>query len=152
MISTGQAGIANLAPLITATEEELARLIPTKRKFASECEDPEKGSKLPVNPPPSENKTTLFFNLAFRCKGNYYGRQCELDGEVVAVAIGASVAAVVIIILTLTCLCLWSRRWKREHQKAEMMMSFPPYILPGETSRVQCVSSPTGSSQCWTVG
>ena len=43
----------------------------------------------------------------FRCKGNYYGRQCELDGEVVAVAIGASVAAIIIIILTLTCLCMW---------------------------------------------
>lgn len=41
------------------------------------------------------------------CKGNYYGNQCEIDGEVVAVAVGASVAAVVIIILTLTCLCLW---------------------------------------------
>ena len=42
-----------------------------------------------------------------KCKGNYYGRQCEIDGEVVAVAVGASVAAVVIIMLTLTILCLW---------------------------------------------
>lgn len=42
-----------------------------------------------------------------QCKGNYYGKQCEVDGEVVAVAVGASVAAVVIIILTLTILCLW---------------------------------------------
>ena len=46
-------------------------------------------------------------SLISRCKGNYYGRQCELDGEVVAVAIGASVAAIIIIILTLTCLCMW---------------------------------------------
>ncbi len=80
---------------------------------------------------PTKTKNLLFLS---RCKGNYYGRQCELDGEVVAVAIGASVAAVVIIVLTLTCLCLWSRRWKRDHRKAEMMMSFPPYILPGETT------------------
>ena len=42
-----------------------------------------------------------------QCKGNYYGKQCEIDGEVVAVAVGASVAAVVIILLTLTCLCVW---------------------------------------------
>ena len=42
-----------------------------------------------------------------KCKGNYYGKQCEIDGEVVAVAVGASVAAVVIILLTLTILCLW---------------------------------------------
>ena len=41
------------------------------------------------------------------CKGNFYGKSCEIDGEVVAVAVGASVAAVVIIILTLICLCMW---------------------------------------------
>ena len=41
------------------------------------------------------------------CTGNFYGAQCQVDGEVLAVAIGASVAAVVIIILTLICLCMW---------------------------------------------
>ena len=41
------------------------------------------------------------------CTGNYYGAQCQLDGEVLAVAVGASVAAVIIIILTLICLCMW---------------------------------------------
>ena len=25
----------------------------------------------------------------------------------------------------------FSRRWKREHQKAEILRSFPPYIIPG---------------------
>jgi len=54
------------------------------------------------------------------CTGNYYGTQCQLDGEVLAVAVGASVAAAIIIILTLVCLCMWSRRWKREQSKAEM--------------------------------
>lgn len=43
----------------------------------------------------------------FRCSGNYYGTQCELDGEVLGVAIGASVAAVIIIGLTLVCLLMW---------------------------------------------
>ncbi|XP_033218717.1 uncharacterized protein LOC117174095 isoform X4 [Belonocnema kinseyi] len=51
------------------------------------------------------------------CTGNYYGAQCEVDGEVLGVAIGASVAALIIIVLTLVCLVMWSRRWSRE-QKA----------------------------------
>jgi len=60
------------------------------------------------------------------CTGNYYGTQCQLDGEVLAVAVGASVAAAIIIILTLVCLCMWSRRWKREQSKAEMSRSGYP--------------------------
>jgi len=64
------------------------------------------------------------------CEGNYYGDKCEVDGEVLAVAIGASVAAVVIIILTLVCLCMWSRRWKREQEKVEMSRGYNrPYIV-----------------------
>ena len=41
------------------------------------------------------------------CEGNFYGDQCQIDGEVLAVAIGTSVAAVIIIVLTLVCLCMW---------------------------------------------
>lgn len=43
----------------------------------------------------------------YRCSGSYYGAQCEIDGEVLGVAIGASVAAVIIIVSTLICLCMW---------------------------------------------
>ena len=50
--------------------------------------------------------------------GNFYGSQCEIDGEVLGVAIGASVAAVIIIVLTLICLIMWSRRWHREQKNA----------------------------------
>jgi hypothetical protein len=39
--------------------------------------------------------------------GTYYGATCDVDGEVLAVAIGASVAAIIIIILTLICLIMW---------------------------------------------
>lgn len=53
-----------------------------------------------------------------RCSGSYYGNQCELDGEVLGVAIGASVAAVIIIGATLVCLVMWSRRWSREQKAA----------------------------------
>ena len=52
-----------------------------------------------------------------RCQGNYKGQQCELDGEVLGVAVGASVAAVIIIILTLVLLCMWSRRWRQNQDK-----------------------------------
>jgi len=45
----------------------------------------------------------------YSCSSNFYGSQCEVDGEVLGVAVGASVAAVVIIVLTLVCLCMW--RW-----------------------------------------
>ncbi|XP_018010908.1 uncharacterized protein LOC108668242 isoform X3 [Hyalella azteca] len=55
------------------------------------------------------------------CKGSYYGDRCEVDGEVVAVAVGASVAAVIIILLTLLFLCMWSRRWKMQDQKSETL-------------------------------
>ncbi|XP_046655934.1 proline-rich protein 36-like isoform X4 [Daphnia pulicaria] len=51
------------------------------------------------------------------CQGNYKGQTCELDGEVLGVAIGASVAAVVIIVLTLVLLCMWSRRWRQNQEK-----------------------------------
>jgi hypothetical protein len=49
---------------------------------------------------------------------NFSRTTCEVDGEVLAVAIGASVAALIIIILTLICLIMWSRRWQREHKNA----------------------------------
>lgn len=57
-------------------------------------------------------------NQVCTCEGNYYGSQCEIDGEVLGVAIGASVTAVIIIILTLICLVMWSRRWHREQKNA----------------------------------
>lgn len=47
------------------------------------------------------------YNNNYRCNGNYYGSQCDIDGEVLAVAIGASVSAILIIGLTLVCLCMW---------------------------------------------
>ncbi|XP_066953247.1 uncharacterized protein [Macrobrachium rosenbergii] len=55
------------------------------------------------------------------CIGSYYGTRCEIDGEVLGVAVGASVAAVVIIILTLIFLCMWSRRWKAQDRKTEVL-------------------------------
>ncbi len=50
---------------------------------------------------------SLLFYVYHRCEGNFYGGRCEIDGEVIVVAVGASVAAVFIIVLTLICLCLW---------------------------------------------
>ncbi|XP_042242419.1 uncharacterized protein LOC121879718 isoform X2 [Homarus americanus] len=56
-----------------------------------------------------------------QCRGSYYGTRCEIDGEVLGVAVGASVAAVVIIVLTLIFLCMWSRRWKAQDRKTEVL-------------------------------
>ena len=61
----------------------------------------------------------LLIKLFCRCQGSYRGQQCELDGEVLGVAVGASVAAVFIIILTLVLLCMWSRRWRQTQDKIE---------------------------------
>lgn len=46
-------------------------------------------------------------NQVCACKGSYYGSTCEIDGEVLFVAVGASIAAIIIIILTLVCLIMW---------------------------------------------
>ncbi|XP_040563775.1 uncharacterized protein [Lepeophtheirus salmonis] len=79
------------------------------------------------------------------CKGNYYGSSCEIDGDVLAVAIGASVTAVVIIVLTLVCLCLWSRKWRREGEKgfaASAIYSTPTYS-PGNPGNNSIYQQPT---------
>lgn len=69
------------------------------------------------------NRGTCSFNengsqQQCECLGSYYGAQCEVDGEVLFVAVGASVIAVIIIVLTLICLIMWSRRWHREQKEA----------------------------------
>lgn len=92
------------------------------------------------------------------CIGTYYGATCDIDGEVLAVAVGASVAAIVIIILTLICLVMWrwvkeikyykfesdieyvmvfffrfsSRRWQREHKNAMVGSPVFGYIGGGQ--------------------
>ncbi|GBM23891.1 hypothetical protein AVEN_208520-1 [Araneus ventricosus] len=57
------------------------------------------------------------------CTGNFIGRRCELDGEIVAVSVGAVFAAIIIIVVTLYCLCSWNRKWKKQQQKAEVLSS-----------------------------
>jgi len=76
------------------------------------------------------------------CTGNFYGDRCQLDGEVLAVAIGASAAAVIIIILTLICLCMWSRRWKKEQQKTDLGHGFPRSYMVGTLPPVTYAANP----------
>ncbi|XP_076230306.1 calcium-binding EGF-like domain-containing protein pawn [Nomia melanderi] len=80
------------------------------------------------------------------CTGNYYGAQCEVDGEVLGVAIGASVAALIIIVLTLVCLVMWSRRWSREQKSIGSpvygyIQGGIPGTLPGTLARVGSVGT-----------
>ncbi|XP_044264897.1 uncharacterized protein LOC123011509 isoform X1 [Tribolium madens] len=76
------------------------------------------------------------------CSGNYYGNQCELDGEVLGVAIGASVAAVIIIGLTLVCLVMWSRRWSREQKAAVGSPVFGYMATASNTVKAPVVGAP----------
>ncbi|XP_057652255.1 uncharacterized protein LOC130891484 [Diorhabda carinulata] len=76
------------------------------------------------------------------CVGNYYGTQCELDGEVLGVAIGASVAAVIIIGLTLVCLVMWSRRWSREQKAAVGSPVFGYMATASNTAKTPVVGAP----------
>lgn len=77
-----------------------------------------------------------------KCVGNYYGAQCELDGEVLGVAIGASVAAVIIIALTLVCLVMWSRRWSREQKAAVGSPVFGYMATASNTAKTPVVGAP----------
>lgn len=51
------------------------------------------------------------------CMNNFYGSQCEIDGDILAFSIGASIIAVLIITLTLVCLVMWGRRWSQEQKE-----------------------------------
>ncbi len=42
-----------------------------------------------------------------KCKGNFIGSKCDIDAEVLGVALGGSVAALIIIIITFLCLYMW---------------------------------------------
>nr|XP_018902435.1 PREDICTED: uncharacterized protein LOC109034002 [Bemisia tabaci] len=75
-----------------------------------------------------------------KCTGSYYGNQCEIDGEVLGVAVGASVAAVLIIVLTLICLCAWSRRWNKEQKIGSPVFGYMP--TGGSTVKTPVVGAP----------
>ncbi|CAG0882510.1 unnamed protein product [Cyprideis torosa] len=64
------------------------------------------------------------------CDSSYFGSRCEMDGEVLGVAVGASIVAIIIIILTLVFLCVWSRRWRRQEQEKAAAMDFGTYPHP----------------------
>jgi len=42
-----------------------------------------------------------------KCRGNFIGSKCDIDGEVLGVALGGSIAALIIIIITFLCLYMW---------------------------------------------
>lgn len=83
------------------------------------------------------------------CLSSYYGSQCEIDGEVLAVAIGASVIAVIIIVLTLICLVMWSRRWHREQKDA--MVGSPVFGYMAAASAGMTGTQLKGGQQAYQV-
>ncbi|OTF79854.1 hypothetical protein BLA29_004401, partial [Euroglyphus maynei] len=56
-----------------------------------------------------------------RCRANFIGSQCDIDAEVLGVAVGGSIAALVIIVITFICLYMWNQRFRNEQQKIEAM-------------------------------
>lgn len=42
-----------------------------------------------------------------KCRANFIGAQCDIDAEVLGVAVGGSIAALIIIIITFICLYMW---------------------------------------------
>nr|XP_027199724.1 probable serine/threonine-protein kinase DDB_G0282963 [Dermatophagoides pteronyssinus] len=56
-----------------------------------------------------------------RCRANFIGSQCDIDAEVLGVAVGGSIAALVIIVITFICLYMWNQRFRHEQQKIEAM-------------------------------
>ncbi|XP_046403761.1 uncharacterized protein LOC124169248 isoform X2 [Ischnura elegans] len=81
------------------------------------------------------------------CTGNFYGAQCEVDGEVVGVAVGASVAAIVIIVLTLVCLCMWSRRWNKQDSQAQQEVQKKHHLAAMTGIRGVIGSGPIGTNR-----
>ncbi|KAI5708239.1 hypothetical protein M8J77_018771 [Diaphorina citri] len=75
-----------------------------------------------------------------KCSGSFYGAQCEIDGEVLGVAIGASVCALLIILVTLMCLCSWSRRWNREQKIGSPVFGYMPQ--GGSTVKTPAIGGP----------
>ncbi|XP_014208200.1 uncharacterized protein LOC106639211 [Copidosoma floridanum] len=65
------------------------------------------------------------------CTGSFWGSQCEVDGEVLSVAIGASFLALVVIVFTLVCLIMWSRKWSREQKALSPVYGYIQGGLPG---------------------
>jgi len=56
-----------------------------------------------------------------KCKANFMGSRCDIDSEVLAVAIGGSLVGLVILVVTFWCLFVFNRRWRREQQKMDAM-------------------------------
>lgn len=56
-----------------------------------------------------------------KCRPNFIGARCDIDSEVLAVAIGGSLVGIIILIITFWCLFVFNRRWKREQQKMDAM-------------------------------
>ncbi|CAD6239486.1 GSCOCG00008712001-RA-CDS [Cotesia congregata] len=80
------------------------------------------------------------------CTGNYYGTQCEIDGEVLGVSIGATVGAIIVIILTIVGLFMWSRGLSRDQKPMGSpvygyMQNGIPGTLPGTLARVGSVGT-----------
>lgn len=54
-----------------------------------------------------------------KCRPNFIGTRCDIDSEVLMVAVVGSLVGIIILIITFWCLFVFNRRWKREQQKMD---------------------------------
>lgn len=80
-----------------------------------------------------------------KCKPNFIGSRCDIDSEVLAVAIGGSLVGIVILIITFWCLYAFNRRWKREQQKMDAMSATSGLTFNYVNSSSNSLMSPANS-------
>jgi len=80
-----------------------------------------------------------------KCRPNFIGARCDIDSEVLAVAIGGSLVGIVILIITFWCLYVFNRRWKREQQKMDAMSATSGLTFNYVNSSTNSLMSPNRS-------
>lgn len=78
-----------------------------------------------------------------KCRPNFIGARCDIDSEVLAVAIGGSLVGIIILIITFWCLFVFNRRWKREQQKMDAMSATSGLTFNYVNSSTNSLMSPT---------
>lgn len=56
-----------------------------------------------------------------KCRPNFMGARCEIDSEILAIAVGGLLVGLLILMVTFWCLYSFNRRWRREQQKMDAM-------------------------------
>lgn len=85
-----------------------------------------------------------------KCRPSFIGARCDIDSEVLAVAVGGSIVGIVILVVTFWCLFVFNRRWKREQQKMDAMSATSGltynYVNSSTNSLMSPARAPVGTA------